>query len=137
MKVDTYCESFNAIKQSQSILMDELSIYELDDERSSHPIKQAKFEHLQLIQLVNNETNFNLVLEFSLGVKFCIKAESFVDRERIVSSLLTLRGFLFERETSDVDFVRVLQNNTLNSKSKINGYEPVFNRSGYNENMTI
>ena len=86
---------------------------------------------------MNNEKNFNLVLEFSLGVKFCIKVENFVDRERIVSSLLTLRAFLFEDENSDYDLVKVLQNKPLDSGSKINGYEPVFNRSGFNEKMTF
>ena len=113
IKADTYCERFNAVKQKQSIQMDEYSLYELDNEHDAKPIKSAKFEQLQLIQLINDEKNYNLVLEFTLGIKFFIKAESFVDRERIVSCLLTLRSFLFETDNSDFDLVRILQNKSL------------------------
>ena len=63
-----------------------------------------------LIQLVNNNENYNLLLEFDPDIRFCIKTETFVDRERIVSNLLTLRGFLFEENRSDFDLIRVVQN---------------------------
>ena len=72
--------------------------------------------------MVNNNQNYNLVLEFKDGVKFCIKTENFVDRERIVSSLLTLRSFIYEKEDSDLDLVRILHNQPMDKDAKIHGY---------------
>ena len=54
IKADTYNERFNAFKKEQSILMDEHTIYELDNENDRRPIKQAKYENLQLVQLIND-----------------------------------------------------------------------------------
>lgn len=51
-----------------------------------------------------------MLLEFDPDIRFCIRTETFVDRERIVSNLLTLRGFLFEDNRSEFDLVRLVQN---------------------------
>jgi transcriptional antiterminator Rof (Rho-off) len=90
--------------------MDENKIYEIDVDTDSHPVKQAEFENLELIQLINKNENYNLLLEFKDGVQFCIKAEKYHDRERIVSCLLTLRGLKFQNSERNVDHVRLIQN---------------------------
>ena len=60
-----------------------------------------------VVFIQDSRVNYNLMLMSDTGVKFCIKTKTFADRERLVSILLTLRGFCKERAPNQFDKLRI------------------------------
>lgn len=100
-------------------------------------MKQSLYTNLEQVQLVNDNVNYNLALQFQDKVTYLIKTESYEDRERLVSALLTLRSFLFETNHGQNLIHITLGSRKQTLDQKIMSYQPIFNLPNFKETLTL
>ena len=68
---------------------------------------------------------------------YLIKTESYEDRERLISALLTLRSFLFETNLGQNLIHITLGSRKQTLDRKIMSYQPIFNLPNFKETLTV
>lgn len=83
-----------------SLQIDQNRLYEVD-QASGYPVRQVFLSSLEQIQVVDDDPRCNLELTFADKIILRLIAHSQADRERIVSSLVTLRTLSMQMRSVD------------------------------------
>ena len=87
---------------------------------------------LQILKVVDDDSNCNLMLSFDKDVQINVKAGSYADRERLISCILTMRSLAMsdQRGIATLDNLKVLHNRSVDYSLKIQAYASVEDSQG-------
>ena len=109
-----------------SVQLDQLNVY-LVNKKSGKPVKQMPLALLQVLRFVDNNPACNLMLTFVRDVQINVKARNFYERERLVSSILTMRTLAMSdlRGLASLDQLKILHNKSVDYCHQMQAYSSV------------
>ena len=121
-----------------SIHLDQQNIF-LVNSLIGKPSKQMPLVCLKVLKVVDDDPNCNLRLAFDRNVQMNVKAATYVDRERLISCILTMRGLAMsdQRGIACLDNLKILHNRSVDSSHKIQAYSPIEDSQGnFSQSLT-